>query len=236
MTPWEQVETHAMTYIKNDLPLDADLRNRPPVFYNRMERYMRAAIPRFNRPPFMAAKLAKYTAPRFTDAIYTADGTETQIADVAKAVIPSGVTGYDICCAARITQDRYGDTAMEYLTVTDYDSATGDITLAANLEAGDTIELDFYASGSFEQTLNDTEIDILAFAIYAVWEKRFDNDAIERQSKIRDSSFTTISEASQTNAGTARQTAVDNQLFQMIRMYEQNYAYGKVVNKLGIFR
>lgn len=227
MTTWEQVETHAMIYIKNDISLDADLQDRPPVFYNRMEGYMRAAIPRFNRPPFMAAKLAAYTAPRFEDALYTA---ENDSESESESTIDSGITEYDTVSACRMTQDRYGETQLEPLEIKSYDSETGVITVNAQIFAGDVIELDFYASGSFDQTLNDTEIDILAYAIYTVWEHRFDNDAIERQSKIRDGSFTTISEASQTNAGTARQTAVDNQLFQMIRMYEQNCAYNKVLN------
>ena len=62
-----------------------------------------------------------------------------------------------------------------------------------------------------------------------MYEKRFDNNIIERASKVRDASFTTISEASQTASGTARQTAVDSQLFDKLRKYEQDAVYYKTV-------
>lgn len=32
-TTWEQIETQAMTYIKNDLLLNEDMERRLPVFY-----------------------------------------------------------------------------------------------------------------------------------------------------------------------------------------------------------
>ena len=222
-TTWEQIETQAMTYIKNDLSLDWDMENRLPVYYNRMAGYMRAAIPKFNRPPQMLAKLKQYTAPLFDDFDDTAES------DIpAPATIQTGKTGFEICSAGIRGTDSYGNPSYTPLTMTDYNSETGAVTLAEGITAGQTIAFDFYASGRFAQTLNDTEADILAYCIYNVWEHRFDNNAIERQSKIRDSSFTTISEASQTDAGTRRQKEVDSQLFAMMRAYEQNLEYFRV--------
>ena len=222
-TSWEQIETRAMVYIKKDLALDWDMAKRLPVYYNRMAGYMRAAIPLFNRPPDMLSKLKRYTAPLFDEFYFKAEK------DIpAPAKIQTGKTGFDICSAGISGTDDYGRPAYIPLTVTGYDKETGEVTVEEGLTQGQTAELDFYRSGSFEATLNDTEESILAFCIYDVWEHRFDNDALERTSKIRDSSFSTISEASQTDAGTRRQREVDSQLFAMMRAYERNIEYFRV--------
>lgn len=230
-TTFEQIECAAMTYIKNDLSLDWDLKNRLPVFYRRMWNYMLAAIPLFNKPPTMLARLHSYTEPQYSDVLYSvtedpANGTIT---------VATGITGMDICSAGIVSDDEFGNPQYLPLTVDSYDAEIGTVVISGGISIGDEIDIDFYASGSFEADLNATECDILAFCIYDVWEHRFDNNALERASKIRDANFTTISEASQTNAGTDRQTAVDRQLFDKLRMYEQNLAYMKTVANAPLF-
>lgn len=230
-TTFEQIECQAMTYIKNDLSLDWDLKNRLPVFYRRMWNYMLAAIPLFNKPPTMLARLHSYTEPQYSDVLYSvtedpANGTIT---------VATGITGMDICSAGIVSDDEFGNPQYLPLTVDSYDAEIGTVVISGGISIGDEIDIDFYASGSFEADLNATECDILAFCIYDVWEHRFDNNALERASKIRDANFTTISEASQTNAGTDRQTAVDRQLFDKLRMYEQNAAYMKTVANAPLF-
>lgn len=227
-TAWEEIETAAMVYIKNDLSLDWDMKNRLSVYYNRMSLYMKAAIPKFNRPPEMLLKLSKYTLPQFADYYYEVD---KNTADTI--TVQTGQIGFDIVSAGVIGTDEYENPSYTPLTVTEYDAETGNVTVVENVfAAGVTIEFDFYTSGSFDETLNDTEADILAFAIYDVWEHRFDNNALERSSKLRDSTFTTISEASQTNAGTSRQKEVDAQLYGMMRAYQDNLAYLKYVKNM----
>lgn len=230
-TTFEQIECAAMTYIKNDLSLDWDLQNRLPVFYRRMWNYMQAAIPLFNKPPTMLARLHSYTEPQYSDVLYSvtedpANGTIT---------VATGITGMDICSAGIVSDDEFGNPQYLPLTVDSYDAEIGTVVISGGISIGDEIDIDFYASGSFEADLNATESDILAFCIYDVWEHRFDNNALERASKIRDANFTTISEASQTNAGTDRQTAVDRQLFDKLRMYEQTAAYMKTVANSPLF-
>ena len=230
-TTFEQIECAAMTYIKNDLSLDWDLQNRLPVFYRRMWNYMQAAIPLFNKPPTMLARLHSYTEPQYSDVLYSvtedpANGTIT---------VATGIMGMDICSAGIVSDDEFGNPQYLPLTVDSYDAEIGTVVISGGISIGDEIDIDFYASGSFEADLNATECDILAFCIYDVWEHRFDNNALERASKIRDANFTTISEASQTNAGTDRQTAVDRQLFDKLRMYEQNAAYMKTVANAPLF-
>lgn len=230
-TTFEQIECAAMTYIKNDMSLDWDMKNRLPVFYRRMWNYMQAAIPLFNKPPVMLTRLRKYTAPEYSDVLFTVE-TEPQDDTIT---VDTGITKMDICSAGIITEDEVGDPVYLPLTVESYDPETGAVTISGSVSLGSEIDIDFYKSGSFNIDLNDTERDILAFCIYDVWEHRFDNNALERASKIRDANFTTISEASQTAAGTARQTAVDSQLFDKLRMYELNVVYLGTVAKTPLF-
>lgn len=230
-TTFEQIECAAMTYIKNDLSLDWDLQNRLPVFYRRMWNYMQAAIPLFNKPPTMMTRLHRITAPEYSDVLFTV----SELSADTTVTVETEITEMDLCSAGIVTEDEFGNPQYLPLTVDSYDAETGTVIISGAVTIGDEIDIDFYKSGSFEADLNATECDILAFCIYDVWEHRFDNNALERASKIRDANFTTISEASQTNAGTDRQTAVDRQLFDKLRMYEQNAAYMKTVANAPLF-
>lgn len=224
-TSWEQIETQAMTYIKNDLLLNEDMANRLPVFYWKMSAYMRLAIPRFNRPPEMIEKLSRTTQPSFDSIIYTA---ETDIE--AEADIDTSQTGYDICSAGEIIEDDVGVPQYIPISIASYDKQTGVIKLKERITEGTEITFDFYKSAEFESNLTFSEIDLLAFCVYVAWEHRFSNNAIERTSKIRDTSFTPVSEASMTNANTSRLREINAELFDRLRAYEQSVEYMGVVN------
>lgn len=229
-TTFEQIECQAMTYIKNDLSLDWDMQNRLPVFYRRMWNYMLAAIPLFNKPPTMLARLHAYTEPEYSDVMYSIKDEPG-----ASITVATGITDMDICSAGILNEDEFGNPQYLPLKVDSYNAETGDVVISGMMTVGDEIDIDFYKSGSFNADLNPTECDILAFCIYDVWEHRFDNNALERASKIRDANFTTISEASQTAAGTERQHEVDSQLFDKLRMYELSAAYLATVAKSPLF-
>lgn len=227
-TSWEELEIRATTFIKNDLSLEWDKANRLPVFFNRMKAYMIEAIPKFNRPPEMLDKLADYTEPQFDTVSYTTVPLEE---GQTEQLIETGITGANFVSAGIVAEDQYGD--IQYTPVQIfYDPETGNVALEGEYEAGTLIEVDLYTSGSFDADLNDTEKGILAFAIYNRYEHRFDNDVLERQAKIRDSAFTTISEASQTQAGTSRQKEVDSQLYGMLRAYQDNVEYMNLKNRM----
>lgn len=225
-TAWEELEIRATTFIKNDLSLEWDKANRLPVFFNRMKAYMIEAIPKFNRPPEMLDKLSRYTEPQFETVSYT---TEELPEGETEQEIETNVLGANFVSAGIIAEDSYGDIQFTSVPIY-YDPETGIATLEGQYESGTLIEVDLYTSGGFEAELNDTEKGILAFAIYNRYEHRFDNDVLERQAKIRDSAFTTISEASQTQAGTARQKEVDAQLYGMLRAYQDNVEYLRLKN------
>ena len=230
-TTFEQIECQAMTYIKNDMSLDWDMKNRLPVFYRRMWNYMQAAIPLFNKPPTMLLRLRNYEPPQYSDVLYHIEEEPTEM----QIEVSTGITDMDICSAGVVMDDEFGNPMYVPLAVENYNAETGVVIISGDMTLGDEIDIDFYKSGAFAIDLNETECDILAFCIYDVWEHRFDNNALERASKIRDANFTTISEASQTAAGTARQAAVDSQLFDKLRMYEMNCAYLKTVSNTPLF-
>lgn len=225
-TTWEEIEVLAQQYIKNETSLEWDMANRLPVFYNRMAMYMRMAIPRFNRPPEMLPLLSRYIAPAFENIEITLEE------DVSEGgTISTGLTGFDIYAAGLMETDRYGDWHYAAIPISAADSDTGDITVGRYIAAGSVVDITVYRSGSFEHDLDDTQKGILAFCIYDSWEHRFDNDVLERTSKIRDSAFSPISEASQTAAGTQRQREVDKQMFDMLRAYQDNVEYLKALHR-----
>lgn len=227
-TTWEQVETAAMTYIKNDISLNNDLQNRLPVFYNRMAAYMRAGMAKFNRPPEMQTTLSDVTEPDFDSFAYApeddieAGGTITQEAFI----------GYDICSVGIVSTDNVGTPIYTPIPVTAYDSETGTITVGKAILGGTALTIDVYKSGEFTQTLTNQQIDILANCILNAYEHRFDNNVLERTAKIRDGGFSTVSEASTTQANTARQRLLDEELNDMLRAYEQQMAYMAVAHRI----
>lgn len=223
-TSWESIETRAMTYIKNDLSLEWDMKNRLPVFYNRMRAYMMEAIPLFNRPPEMLLKLKDYTEPLFSALSYTQETDES-----AGITIETGETGYDICSAAVQAEDDFGEIELNPIPVQSYDTATGHVVLTGSFSAGTEIMLYFYKAASFKAELNHAEQGILAFAVYNRWEHRFDNNVPERTSKIRDAGFTTVSEASMTTANRGRMEKADHDLYDMMRAYQDDLDYLDVV-------
>lgn len=227
-TAWEGIEIQAMQYINNDLSLDWDRKNRLAVFYNRMAGYMQWAISYFDRPPEMPAKLSNATEPEFEDMEYS---PETDMSAEGDGVsIETGYTGFDVCSTGFAGTDPYGNpTYTPVMSV--YDSESGTVILNTDIKAEQVLSINLYKSGEFEAELSRTEQSILAFAIYAAWEHRFDNNALERTAKIRDAAFTTISEASHMQANTARQKQVMEELYAMLRQYEMNRAYLEVVKK-----
>lgn len=224
-TTWEEIEVLAKQYIKNEPSLEWDMANRLPVFYNRMAMYMRMAIPRFNRPPEMLPLLSKYTAPDFENIEITLEESVSE-----GGTIETELAGFDIYAAGLIEHDRYGEISYSPIGISSADSETGALTVSRYLAGGSVVDITAYRSGAFEHDLDDTQKGILAFCIYDSWEHRFDNNVLERTSKIRDSSFSPISEASQTAAGTQRQKEVDKQMFDMLRAYQDNVEYLKAKN------
>lgn len=223
-TSFETIETRAMMYIKNDISLDYDLGNRLPLFYNRMKAYLMAGKAYFNKPPRMVKVLSDYTDAEFDEYFYTAE-EDTD----APVTIETGITGRELCTVGAIEEDPYGVPQYVPLELTSYDTETGTVIINSGLDMGTNVVIDFYNSGSFTADLSDEQIEILAYCTYVAWENRFINNVIERVSKIRDTGFTPISEASQMDANTSRAKHAHDTLQDWLRRYEQNEKYAEVI-------
>lgn len=217
MTPVEPIMEAAMIWIRNEPSLDFDRAHRLPLFYRRMWGYMQAALPLFSRPPEMLVTLRRLTPPRF--------GSKTLV--VPSSGVLQGLTGFQLCSAVQIKTDELGDPYAIPLEVSSYNPSTGILTVTEALQTGDRLELDFHSSGSFTDDLDPEACQILAFCIYDVWEHRFANNFLERTAKLRDSTFSTVSEASMTQANTARVLEADRRLSDLLRTYADNLEYLK---------
>ena len=217
MTPVEHIMEAAMIWIRNEPSLEFDRSHRLPLFYRRMWGYLQAAIPLFNRPPEMLATLRRLSPPRF--------GSKTLT--VPSSGVLQGLAGFQLCSAVKIGLDDLGDPYPMPLKVSSYDTETGLLTVGEELSEGDTVETDYSASGYFLDDLQPEACQLLAFCIYDVWEHRFANNFLERTSKLRDPTFSTVSEASMTQANTARVLEADRRLADLLRTYADNLEYLK---------
>lgn len=228
MTSFAEIAILAINNFTDD-SLIYDLQNRTPLFYSRMTDLILLGIPKFSHPPEMIVKLGNRTEGDFAEYKYPVEA-KIESGDTIETDLP----GYDIVSCGLIKEDATGVPYYVPL-LCEYDSETGIITAGQNVEKGEEIVVDFYKDTVFEEDLNDTEKGILAYATYAAWEQKFDNNAIERMAKIRDSSFSTISEASNTNAATNRLKQVELHLNASIKQYEQGGDYLAVVKNFKLF-
>ena len=246
MTYWQPIAAGMADLMQGDRELETERTLRPPVYGSILAGYMLQAIPRFSTPPEAAAKLQKFTPPAFTRLRHTITAAEAE----AGSVTETGPAGADSVCAGYTGEDEFGCPAFFPLGF-EYDSAGGAITVTLSGEsdagaafaagnaaaeagnaapaAGTVLELYFYTDGAFDADLNITEKGILTYCVYLVWEHRFDNDAVQRALKARDSSFSTASEANHTSAGSERLRDADARLNDMMRAYADRLEYERVM-------
>lgn len=215
---------HAMVEI-SDIRLQTDLSISAARFFRKMALYMFNAIPRFTRPPEARGWL-KYTAPQYTDYDYTVPDDYTE-GDIE---ISTGITGFEMASVILVRPDGYGGTEYVPVRSASYNAETGNITVpegAAN--AGDHLAVDFYTDGYFDRELGYDMKSILGMLVQYEWERRFSNDYLLQQPKIKDRSFDVGSEASHMRAATERMKFLSERINQRLKAFEQNVAYQNVV-------
>lgn len=224
-TPFSDVILNYGMVAINDLRLTAELQENPAKFLRKMSVWLKTAVPRFNKPP-EAKEWLRYTEANYDDFSYTS--TEDQD---APAVIETGKTGFELCSAGLsgvIGRDPF------YTPIPDaqYNTETGAVTLPSGLKAGQTVEVDFYSDGSFNNKLPDEMLQILGLCIQFVWEGRFSGDWLTRTPKINDKSFGTKgTEANEIRANTERMNFLQQQLDGELRRFEQALAYRQSVSR-----
>ena len=96
------------------------------------------------------------------------------------------------------------------------------MTIKGNVAEGQQVDMDFYTDGVFDYELDYEQCHILALCIAYTWMRRFGNDLLNIQPKIRDKTFDIASESAHMTAVTARKKEDRTQLNDALLRYEQN--------------
>lgn len=219
-TTFSEILTNYAMQGNNDLNWLEELEISPAGFLRAKSQTVINAIPRFSRPPEMAAWL-RFTPPLYDDATYTAEADQP-----SGMVIDTGKSGYEICSAV-IVDANGGATAVK----STYDAETGSVTIGQEIAAGTVIDIDFYTDGVFENELTEEQKRILGLCVVTDWFYRFTNDWLNMQPKVKDKTFDVGSESAQMTANTAKYKEMRNMLNDAMLRYEENVAHRNVVNK-----
>lgn len=216
MTGWSQVIAKAKVLI-DDVRWDRELAVDPARFYRAKSDYVRLALPLLNRPPNLQAAIKNgMTLPQYDS--YSYPVTE----DISGSVtIETGMTGFEIASVTIRDADGISETPV---TAIDYDAESGNIKAEITASAGQSVEIDFYTDGQFAD-LSDTQMRLFALAVAVVWDERFDNNWLNMQQKIHDSSFSTANEGNYAEKISQRRERNRAAFTEELKQYEQNVAY-----------
>ena len=216
MTGWSQVIAKAKVLI-DDVRWDRELAVDPARFYRAKSDYVLLALPLLNRPPNLQAAIKNgMTLPQYDSYSYP---IEEDIS--GNLTIETGMTGYEIASVMIRGADGISETPV---TETDYDVESGSVKAEITASAGQSVEIDFYTDGQFPD-LSDTQMRLFALAVAVVWDERFDNNWLNMQQKIHDSSFSTANEGNYAEKISQRRERNRAAFTEELKQYEQNVAY-----------
>lgn len=216
MTGWSQVIAKAKVLI-DDVRWDRELAVDPARFYRAKSDYVLLALPMLNRPPNLQAAIKNgMTLPQYDS--YSYPVTE----DISgNLTIETGMTGYEIASVVIRGADGISETPV---TAFVYDAESGNVKAEITASAGQSVEIDFYTDGQFAD-LSDTQMRLFALAVAVVWDERFDNNWLNMQQKIHDSSFSTANEGNYAEKISQRRERNRAAFTEELKQYEQNVAY-----------
>lgn len=217
MIGWTDLIVKAKVII-DDATWDRDLAENPARFFRAKSDYVSMALPLLNRPPNLLTWVKDgMKAPSYN----SAEWTSTQQSTEEQAVVSTGMTGYELCSVCERSRD--GISQIPY-TEFSYDPETGDVTFGEQERAGIQYDIDFYTDGEFRD-LDETITRLFALAIAVVWDERFDNNWLNIQMKIHDSSFSTANEGNYAEKISQRRERNRAAFTEELKQYEQNAAY-----------
>lgn len=216
MTGWSQVIAKAKVLI-DDVRWDRELAVDPARFYRAKSDYVLLALPLLNRPPNLQAAIKNgMTLPQYDSYSYPV------AEDISGSTIfNTGMTGYEIASVTIRGADGISETPV---TAFDYDAESGNVKAEITASAGQSVEIDFYTDGQFAD-LSDTQMRLFALAVAVVWDERFDNNWLNMQQKIHDSSFSTANEGNYAEKISQRRERNRAAFTEELKQYEQNVAY-----------
>ena len=217
MTGWSDVLKSAKILI-DDVRWDTELATNPARFYRAKSDYVSLALPLLNRPPNLQSSIKKgMILPQGADFRWVS----TEESTAASVTVETGLTGFEIYSAVII-----GDGGVSATPYTDlsYNAETGELAFGVQAQAGTVYEINFYTDGQFAD-LSDTQMRLFALAVAVVWDERFDNNWLNNQMKIHDSSFSTANEGSYAEKISQRRERNRAAFTEELKQYEQNVAY-----------
>lgn len=216
MTGWSQVIAKAKVLI-DDVRWDRELAVDPARFYRAKSDYVHLALPLLNRPPNLQAAIKNgMTLPQYDSYSYPVTD------DISgNLTIETGLTGYEIASVVIRGADGISETPV---TEIDYDAESGNVKVEITASAGQSVEIDFYTDGQFAD-LSDTLMRLFALAVAVVWDERFDNNWLNMQQKIHDSSFSTANEGNYAEKISQRRERNRAAFTEELKQYEQKVAY-----------
>ena len=212
----------AMSLI-DDVRLTQQLAENPSLFYRRMNGYVSLAIPLMSSPP----ELYSYVTSAYQESAYADFAwVSTEESMSAETQVATGCKGYDLCSVSLMSAD--GRSTTPY-TDASYDPVTGIVTFPVQSAEGLMYEIDFYEDGSFAE-LSAQEMRLFALAVALMWNERLNNNWLNIQPKIKDSSFETINESNYIDKMTQRGRELRLEFTDEIKKYEQMVTYERVVH------
>jgi len=206
------------TIIIDDIRDREQLSLNPAVFYRRYSGYIEAAMPLLSRPPELYAFLRdNMVGSTFDEAVWTSTPESTE----QETDVDTGVTGFELCSIISVYSDGTAEPYEEF----EYDSETGIVTFGIQESEDINYQIDFYNDGYFKNNLTPAQLRLFGLAISVVWNERFENDWLNIQPKIKDSSFKSANEPGFISKITERQLQYRQRFSDELRKYEQDIAY-----------
>lgn len=228
MTQISEIIQKAMVII-DDVRLTQQLAQNPAQFYRRMCEYVELALPMLSSPPELYRYITdNYEQSEFADSLWVSTAESL----TQETVIETGKTGYDLCCVSVFSTD--GKSVAPY-NGAEYDAETGTVTFPIQSEESITYDMDFYKDGSVAE-LTPQMMRLFALAVAVMWNERLDNNWLNIQPKIQDSSFKTINESNYIDKMTARSKEKRLEFTDELKKFEQTIAYEKAVKNRPTFR
>lgn len=208
----------AATVIIDDVRDREQLSMNPAVFYRRYSGYIEVALPLLSRPP----ELYNYLKNNIVYSEYD-DFAWTSTAESigAETTVDTQKTGYELCSIVCIYDDGVAEPYEDFT----YDAETGVITFGEQSAEGIEYDISFYTDGYIKTDLSPAQIRLFALAISVVWNERFENDWLNIQPKVKDSSFKSANEPGFISKLTERQLQYRQRFQDELRKYEQDIAY-----------
>lgn len=227
MTQISEIIKKAMVII-DDVRLTQQLAENPAIFYRRMCGYVELAIPMLSSPP----ELYRYITDNLTESEFaSAAWVSTEESLTQETDVDTGKTGFDLCCVSMYDQDE--KSVIQY-TGAEYDPETGVVTFPVQTDTEIVYDIDFYKDGSVAELTPQME-RLFALAVAVMWNERLDNNWLNIQPKIKDSSFSTINESNYIDKMTARAKEKRLEFTDELKKFEQNTMYERVVRNRRSF-